>query len=149
MIRHSSVFSGETSNVTNIPLFMNGECSLLALLAAPAAQHMHSKDTSWTTCSLVMPSGSVNYLYVDSCLQSVSSEKDAKALVDQLQTLLAQGGLELRQWASNCPDTIFHLPAETRSDSVKKWISQGQPDQQESALVLQCHCQTDTMSYKS
>lgn len=125
---------------------MNGECSLLALLAATAAQHMHSKDMSWTTCSLVMLSGSVNYLYVDNCLQSVSSEKEAKALVDQLQTLLAQLGFELRQWASNCPDTIFHLPAETRLDSVEKWISQGQPDQQESALVLQWHCQTDTMS---
>lgn len=119
MIRHSSVFSGETSNVTNIQLSMNGECSLLALLAAHAAQHMHSKDTSWTTCSLVMPSGSVNYLYVDNCLQSVSSEKDAKALVDQLQTLLAQGGFELQQWASNCPDTILDFSGPTRPAGIR------------------------------
>lgn len=39
--------------------------------------------------------------YVDTCLRSLSSEEEARALVDKLQALLAEGGFELLQWASN------------------------------------------------
>lgn len=42
--------------------------------------------------------------YVDNCLQSLSSVDEARHLVNKLTSLLATGGFELRQWASNTPD---------------------------------------------
>ena len=62
----------------------------------------------------------LRHFYVDNCLQSVPTVEDAKPIIDKLQTLLAEGGFELRQWASTHPDTIRHLPAEARSASAEK-----------------------------
>ncbi|KAL0177742.1 hypothetical protein M9458_026636, partial [Cirrhinus mrigala] len=39
---------------------------------------------------------------------------------DQLCSRLASGGFELRQWASNCPSAIAHLPPESRSDACQQ-----------------------------
>lgn len=86
--------------------------------------------------------------YVDSCLLSLTSEEAARALVDQLQQVLAEGGFELRQWSSNRPTVISHLPSEAWSDSAEWWIAQGQHNTKESALGLHWHCQSDTLSYK-
>ncbi|KAI2646455.1 Polyprotein P3 [Labeo rohita] len=86
--------------------------------------------------------------YVDNCLRSLHSPQEAKELVDQLCALLATGGFELRQWASNCPSAITHLPAESRSSTCDLWLSQGQQDVHESTLGLQWHCQSDSLRYK-
>lgn len=67
--------------------------------------------------------------YVDNCLQSVPTPQEAKELVDKLRKLLPSGGFELRQWASNTPSVISHLPKEARSDSLEHWLSQGDPNQ--------------------
>ncbi|KAK7889113.1 hypothetical protein WMY93_024673 [Mugilogobius chulae] len=91
----------------------------------------------------------LRHFYVDNCLQSVESVQEAKSLITQLQKLLAEGGFELRQWASTHPETICHLPAELRSASAEKWIAQGHPGQQESALGLQWDCEKDTLSFKA
>lgn len=87
--------------------------------------------------------------YVDNCMLSLTSEEEAKALVDQLRKFLAEGGFDLRQWASNVPSVIRHLPSDARSDSAERWIAQGQADAQESTLGLHWHCQSDILSYKS
>ncbi|KAK7902058.1 hypothetical protein WMY93_018827 [Mugilogobius chulae] len=86
--------------------------------------------------------------YVDNCLRSLSSELEARQLVDKLQSHLADGGFELRQWASNRPSVISHLPSAARSSTSERWIAQGQVDGQESALGLYWHGQADTLSYK-
>ncbi len=86
--------------------------------------------------------------YVDNCLHSLTSKEVAKCLVDQLCALLNEGGFELRQWASNCPAVISHLPSDTRSNSCELWLSQGLQDTHESTLGLLWHCQSDTLHYK-
>ncbi|KAK0136552.1 hypothetical protein N1851_027287 [Merluccius polli] len=48
--------------------------------------------------------------YVDNCLQSLTSREAAMALEDKLQHLLAEGGFDLRQWASNDSSIINHQP---------------------------------------
>ncbi len=72
--------------------------------------------------------------YVDNCLQSLPSPQKARQLVDKLCELLATGGFQLRQWASNVPTVIEHLPSEARSDSTELWLSQDRNDPQESTL---------------
>ncbi|XP_065099626.1 uncharacterized protein [Paramisgurnus dabryanus] len=86
--------------------------------------------------------------YVDNCLHSLTSKEEAKDLVDQLCSLLSSGGFELRQWASNCPSVITHLPPESRSNTCDLWLRQGQQDVHESTLGLHWQCQSDTLHYK-
>lgn len=86
--------------------------------------------------------------YVDNCLQSFTTTEEAKSFVDKIQTLLTDGGFELRQWSSNQPLTISHLPSELKSASVELWISHGKTDTQESALGLIWNHQTDTITYR-
>ncbi|XP_067233763.1 uncharacterized protein [Chanodichthys erythropterus] len=86
--------------------------------------------------------------YVDNCLQSFASPNTAKNLVDKLYSLLASGGFELRQWASNDPSVISHLPADIQSQSSILWLREGHQNAQESTLGLHWKCQSDTLSYK-
>jgi len=86
--------------------------------------------------------------YVDNCLQSFASRDMAMNLVDKLCSLLASGGFELRQWASNDPLVISHLPEEIQSQSSILWLREGHEEAQESTLGLHWNCQSDTLSYK-
>lgn len=86
--------------------------------------------------------------YVDNCLQSFPTVTEAKHLVDKLRALLASGGFELRQWASNEPDVISHLPKESCSASVELWLAQDKTDSPESTLGLSWLFPTDVLSYK-
>lgn len=86
--------------------------------------------------------------YVDNLLQSFTTMSEAKQLVNKLQPLLKAGGFELRQWASNYPDIISHLPGEIRSESCELWLSHDAADPQERTLGLLWHCMSDTLSYR-
>lgn len=57
--------------------------------------------------------------YVDNCMLTLTSEEEAKVLVDKLQNLLAEGGFDLHQWASNVHSVLRNLPPEARSDSAE------------------------------
>lgn len=89
------------------------------------------------------------HFYVDNWLQSFSSSEAAKASINKLRELLASGGFELRQWASNVPDVIRHLPPEKLSQDSDHWLNQSQMDPQEPALGLRWRCGSDTLTYKS
>lgn len=56
--------------------------------------------------------------YVDNCLESFPTIHAAKQRVNQLRTLLADGGFDLRQWASNQTTVIAHLPTDARSSAT-------------------------------
>ncbi|XP_065102634.1 uncharacterized protein [Paramisgurnus dabryanus] len=86
--------------------------------------------------------------YVDNCLQSFSTPEEAKELIDKMRPLLASGGFEIRQWASNVPSVVQHLPAGARSESIELWLQQYTPDPLEHALGLMWHCLKDHLGYK-
>lgn len=86
--------------------------------------------------------------YVDNCLQSLQSENQAKQLVNRLHTVLREGGFELREWASNVPAVIRHLPKESRSESSTLWFTQQTANPQERTLGLLWQCKSDTLCYK-
>lgn len=66
--------------------------------------------------------------YVDNCLESFPHVQVAKNHLDCVRSLLMSGGFEIRQWASNQPDVVRHLPSEARSESAELWISQDRLD---------------------
>jgi hypothetical protein len=74
--------------------------------------------------------------YIDNCLQSIPSADEARNLANGLWQWLHTGGFEIRQWASNVPTVIKHLPPEARSESSKLWLSQSSTDLQEPTLWL-------------
>lgn len=86
--------------------------------------------------------------YVDNCLQSVPTSKEAKQLVDRLRDLLSAAGFELRQWACNEPSVLDHLPQEARSQSLDLWLAQDQVNPQEPTLGLGWNWGEDSLSYK-
>ncbi|KAK7880766.1 hypothetical protein WMY93_032579 [Mugilogobius chulae] len=86
--------------------------------------------------------------YVDNCLQSLQSQEEAKQLVNRLHTLLMEGGFELREWASNVPAVIQHLPKESCSENSTLWFTQERADPQERTLGLLWQCKSDTLRYK-
>ncbi|XP_038075608.1 uncharacterized protein LOC119743278 [Patiria miniata] len=86
--------------------------------------------------------------YVDNCLVSVPQEDEAKALVHNMRDLLAKGGFEIRQWASNVPNVVADLPPEARSDGCDLWLTFGETDLAEPMLGLQWDCSTGDLQYR-
>ncbi|XP_070410955.1 uncharacterized protein [Nothobranchius furzeri] len=86
--------------------------------------------------------------YVVNCLTSITTADKAKALVDRLRSLLSAGGFDIRQWASNDPTVLEHLPAEAKAASSELWLSQSRQDPEEPALGLRWNCLSDHLGYR-
>lgn len=65
--------------------------------------------------------------YVDNCLHNTPTPNKAKVIVNGLRQLLADGGFEIRQWASNVPSVIQHLPTDAKSANSECWLAPCQP----------------------
>lgn len=85
--------------------------------------------------------------YVDNCLHSTPTADEAKATVDGLRQLLSDGGFEIRQWASNVPSVIQHLPTDAKSTNSERWLAQSSTDLQELTLGLWWNYINDTLGY--
>lgn len=57
--------------------------------------------------------------YVDDCLKSVKSVKEAVILVKDLQRLLDKGGFHISKWISNSRDVMNSIPVSERAKEVK------------------------------
>ncbi|XP_042069251.1 uncharacterized protein LOC121812105 [Haplochromis burtoni] len=77
-----------------------------------------------------------------------ATPEEARDLVDRLRALLSSAGFVLRQWASNEPSTIGHLPEDLRSTSAELWLTQDKSDTSEPTLGLSWHFPTDTLGYR-
>jgi len=60
--------------------------------------------------------------------------------VDQLRSMLAEVGFDLRQWASSHPVVVVYLPTE-------QWLVQNCIDLMEPILGLRRSCAADTLGY--
>ncbi|KAK7915538.1 hypothetical protein WMY93_011299 [Mugilogobius chulae] len=101
-----------------------------------------------TTCSPCCATFALQKHVFDHSQEEHPTAEEAKHLVDKLKALLAAGGFDLRQWASNKPETIKHLPKEARSESSELWLQESSTDPQELALGLRWLCNSDTLRYK-
>lgn len=86
--------------------------------------------------------------YMDNCLQSLSTPRAAKFLNDKLRHVLALGGFEIRQWASNVQSVVAHLPSTARAESAEQWLAGKSPDPQEPALGLRWYYPTDQLGFR-
>lgn len=116
-------------------------CCAIYALQRHVHDHTHTGDTVRESIE--------NHFYVDNWLQSFPTPDMAKDVTDKLRGLLMEGGFELRQWASNMPNVIGHLPKEIRSESSEQLLNHTNMDPQEPALGLRWLCHSDTLQYKS
>lgn len=65
-----------------------------------------------------------------------------------MRPLLADGGFDIRKWASNNPAVIQHLPPDAKCKTCELWLSEN-GDPKELTLGLQWNCLTDMLSYKN
>ena len=58
--------------------------------------------------------------YVDDCLKLVGSEKQAVALIQELQRLCTAGGFRLTKWISNIRAVLASVHEDDRAKEVKE-----------------------------
>ncbi|KAJ8364266.1 hypothetical protein SKAU_G00130970 [Synaphobranchus kaupii] len=125
------------------PVCINGKSSHSAQPAAHAEPLSPYRSRFWITVNQMKM-----YTTRMNVASTSTSAEEAKQLVEKLRALLASGGFELRQWASNLAAVISHLPKEARSESSKVWLSENKEDPQELALGLRWSCQSDIIGYR-
>ena len=83
--------------------------------------------------------------YVDNCLKSVTSDKSAIFLVDNLTELLRRGGFRLTKWLSNFRNVVEPI-SEAERATVKKNLD-FDPPIIERALRVRWDVASDTFSF--
>lgn len=86
-------------------------CAIFAL-----QQHAHNHQDSYPEILLSVQ----RRFSKDNGLESFSIVPTVMQRVNQLCVLLAEGGFEMRQWASNQPSVVAHLSAEARSSATEQ-----------------------------
>ncbi|XP_026056216.1 uncharacterized protein LOC113041867 [Carassius auratus] len=113
-------------------------CAIFAL-----QHHAHNSEAEYPGLQEIVHQS----FYVDNCLTSFRTVAAAKQKVDQLRSMLAKGGFDLRQWASSHPAVIAHLPTEARSSATEQWLVQTHVEPMEPTLGLRWNCATDSLGY--
>lgn len=86
--------------------------------------------------------------YVDDCLKSVKSVKEAVILVKDLQRLLDKDGFHISKWISNSRDVINSIPVSERATEVKTLDLDHDTLQIEKALGVQWCVESDFFNFK-
>lgn len=86
--------------------------------------------------------------YVDDCLRSVHSERDAKQLYRELTDLLMKGGFKITKWTSNNSNVLEYIPPENRAKSAKDIDFSQEPIPAERALGVYWDVGEDCFGYK-
>ena len=83
--------------------------------------------------------------YVDDCLKSVDTVEEGRALIQQLQGLVAAGGFHLTKWTSNTPSLLDQVPASQHSKQQSQHVTGSHA--QEHALGIRWNVGKDTFGY--
>lgn len=106
----SILWRNETGNITTFQL----NTITFGLSAAPflAIRSLHQLATDLATNYPRAARVLLNDMYVDDFLTGFNSFEEARAVQTEIIECLKQGGLNIRQWASNNTKLLQHLPAE-------------------------------------
>lgn len=113
-------------------------CAIFAL-----QYHAHSAEDRYPGLQQIISQS----FYVDNCLTSFPTIPEAKQAINQLHSMLAEEGFDLRQWANSHPAVVAHLPTEGHSSVTEQWLMQKHVDPMEPTFGLRWNCATNTLSY--
>lgn len=83
--------------------------------------------------------------YEDDCVNSVASIQEGKALVNELNSLLHEGGFRLTNWISNHPAILGCVQEADVHVSPAMKITELLPESQERVLGVKWQVDTDTL----
>ncbi|KAL0176346.1 hypothetical protein M9458_028676, partial [Cirrhinus mrigala] len=86
--------------------------------------------------------------YVDDCLQSVATVKEAIQLTQDLREACTLGGFTLSKWVSNSCEVLATIPENHRATLVKQLDLDRDKPLLERALGIQWNIQNDTFTFK-
>ena len=89
-----------------------------------------------------------NNFYVDDCLKSVPTDKDAVALYEELKDLCGRGGFNLTKWISNSRTVLSSIPEADRAKEVKTLDLEKQALPVERALGIEWSVEEDVFRFK-
>ena len=85
--------------------------------------------------------------YVDDCLKSLPSVKDAITHVHELCSLLQRGGFRLTKWVSSSREVLESIPVKDRGQEIRKLDLQKDELPVERALGVQWKIEDDTFGF--
>ena len=118
----------------------SSSCAIYAL--KKAAEENKDKFSAEAICTVM------DNFYVDDCLKSVSTERQAIALCKELCRLCAQGGFRLTKWISNSRDVLASIPKEDRAKEIKSLDLDSEDLPIERALGIQWSVEDDKFTFK-
>ncbi|XP_062566787.1 uncharacterized protein LOC134229094 [Saccostrea cucullata] len=86
--------------------------------------------------------------YVDDCLKSVNSVRNAVTLVKELQGILESGGFHISKWISNSREVMYSIPKSDRAKEVKDLDLDYDTLPVERALGIQWCVNSDIFQFK-
>lgn len=86
--------------------------------------------------------------YVDDCLKSVPTERDAINLVKELGDLCAKGGFKLTKWVSNSRAVLSTIPNEMKAKQLKELNLDRDKLPEERALCMFWDIEKDTFGFQ-
>ncbi|XP_057687730.1 uncharacterized protein LOC130913275 [Corythoichthys intestinalis] len=90
-----------------------------------------------------------NNFYVDDLLKSLSSEKEAIQMVQNLTALCQRGGFNLSKWISNSRSVLTTIPQENRTNGIKELDLERESLPLERALGLQWCVESDQFMFRT
>lgn len=104
---------------------MNGKSYLLEQPLAHAVPPMQATNMSKITMMEMKRSFNLSIVSMwTTASRSFPSPHEARSLIDKMQPLLADSGLDIRKWASNNQAVIHYLPPAARSKTSELWFSE-------------------------
>ena len=89
-----------------------------------------------------------NCFYVDDCLASAPTEKEATALLHEISKLLSTGGFKITKWTSNSRKEIESVPPQERSKELKDLNLSRDPLPKKQFLGLRWDVEADTLCFR-
>ncbi|XP_019750034.1 uncharacterized protein LOC109530618 [Hippocampus comes] len=115
-------------------------CASYALRKCAEDNQAHFSSTAANTI--------LRNFYVDDCLKSVGTEKQAIALIQDLEAMCAAGGFKLTKWVSNSKSVLASVREEERADKVKMLDLENDCLPIERALGVQWCVEADTLQFR-
>ncbi|XP_035714129.1 uncharacterized protein LOC118438289 [Folsomia candida] len=88
----------------------------------------------------------INRHYVDDLLDSCDTVEQAKKRFAEVRTIHAAGGFNLRNWLSNSPEVVAHIPEELRASNMKD-LQMGEDNVIERVLGLFWRPESDVFTF--
>ncbi|XP_035712907.1 uncharacterized protein LOC110856404 [Folsomia candida] len=88
----------------------------------------------------------INRHYVDDLLESCDTVEQAKKRFEEVRIIHAAGGFNLRNWLSNSPEVVAHIPEELRASNMKD-LQMGEDNVIERVLGLFWRPESDVFTF--